>query len=50
MIKRSAIALLLTAVLVGVYFPASGASLRGMIGINVVLNTGVTRAILADLG
>ena len=50
MIRRIAFALLVTTLLAGVYLPASGASLKTMIGINVVLNTDVTKAILADLG
>jgi subtilisin family serine protease len=50
MIRRFVFALLITMFLTGVYFPASGASLKAMIGINVVLNTDVTQAILADLG
>ena len=48
MIRRIAFALLVTTLLAGVYLPASGASLKTMIGINVVLNTDVTKAILAD--
>jgi subtilisin family serine protease len=50
MMKRIAFALLMTTVLTGVYFSASGASLRTMIGINVVLNTDASNDILADLG
>ncbi len=50
MTRRIAFALLLTTLLAGMYFPASGESLKTMIGINVVLNTDVTKAILSDLG
>jgi subtilisin family serine protease len=50
MIRRFAFALLLTVLLAGMYFPASGESLKTMAGINVVLKTDVTKAILADLG
>jgi subtilisin family serine protease len=50
MIKRFAFALLLAVVAAGVYFPASAKSLQSMIGVNVVLNTDITKAILADLG
>jgi len=50
MIRRIAFALLVTTLLAGVYLPASGASLKAMIGINVVLKTDITKAILADLG
>jgi subtilisin family serine protease len=50
MTKKIAFALLLTILLAGMYFPASGESLKTMIGINVVLNTDVTKSILADLG
>ena len=47
---RLAFSVLLMIALTGVYFPASGQSLKAMIGINVVLNTDITKAILADLG
>jgi subtilisin family serine protease len=50
MIRRFAVALFSTIALLGIYFPVSGASLKTMIGINVVLNTDITPAILADLG
>jgi subtilisin family serine protease len=50
MLKRSAIVLSLVVALIGIYFPASGQSLKAVIGINVMLKTGVTNAILADLG
>ena len=42
--------LLLVFVLAISYFPVSAASTKTMIGINVLLNTNVTDAILADLG
>jgi subtilisin family serine protease len=48
--KRSAITLFLVVALMGIYFPASGQSLKAVIGINVVLNTDITQSILADLG
>jgi subtilisin family serine protease len=47
---RVAVSVLLMTALMGIHFPASGKGLKAMIGINVVLNTDVTRAILADLG
>jgi subtilisin family serine protease len=47
---RLAFSVLLMIALTGVYFPASGQSLKAMIGINVVLNTDITKDILADLG
>ena len=50
MMRRFALALLLTVALMGTYLPASGAPGSNMIGINVVLNTDVTPFILADLG
>jgi len=50
MLKRMLISLLLVLVLLAVSVPAMAASPRVMIGINVVLNTEVTGAILADLG
>ncbi len=50
MLRRSAFTLLLLIMLMGGSFPLSGASQNTLIGINVVLNTDVTRAILADLG
>jgi subtilisin family serine protease len=48
--KRLVITLLVIAVLLFSSFPASAASSKQMIGINVVLNTGITNAILTDLG
>jgi subtilisin family serine protease len=50
MIRRLACALFLTILVAGMYFPASGESPKTMIGINVVLNTDVTKSILSDLG
>ncbi len=47
--KHLVFALLLVIALVGMSIPASGASPKTMIGINVVLNTDITEAILADL-
>lgn len=47
---RIAVSILLITVLMGIYLPASGKSLKAMIGINVVLNTEITRPILDDLG
>jgi subtilisin family serine protease len=48
--KRFAITLLVIAMVLFSSFPASAASPKQMIGINVVLNTGITNAILTDLG
>jgi subtilisin family serine protease len=50
MVKRVAFAMILTTLLAGIYIPASGASLQKMVGVNVLLNTDVSKAILADLG
>jgi subtilisin family serine protease len=50
MFKRMLVSLLLVLVLLAVSVPAMAASSKAMIGINVVLNTQVTGAILADLG
>ncbi len=50
MTKRIAFALMMTIVLAGVYFPASGGSLQSMVGINVVLNQDISKDILIDLG
>jgi subtilisin family serine protease len=50
MFKRMLVSLLLVLVLLAISVPAMAASPRSMIGINVVLNTEVTGAILADLG
>jgi len=48
--KRSALALFLVIASMGICFPASGASLKTVIGVNVLLNTDITDAILVDLG
>jgi hypothetical protein len=48
--KRLVITLLAVAVLLFSSVPAAAAGNKQMIGINVVLNTGITDAILADLG
>jgi len=50
MFKRMLVSLLLVLTLLAVSVPAMAASPRAMIGLNVVLNTEVTGAILADLG
>ena len=48
--KRAVITLLVIAVLLISSVPVAAASPRQMIGINVVLNTNITNAILTDLG
>ena len=50
MIKRALISMLLVLTMLVVALPAMAASPNSTIGINVVLNTGITGAILADLG
>jgi subtilisin family serine protease len=50
MFKRTLISLLLVLILLVVSVPAIAASAKSMVGVNVVLNTEVTDAILADLG
>ncbi len=50
MLKRLVITFLVIAVLLFSSVPVSAASTRQMIGINVVLNTGITNTILTDLG
>ncbi|MDP2995540.1 MAG: hypothetical protein Q8N46_10520, partial [Anaerolineales bacterium] len=48
--KRLVISLLAIAVLLFSSVPAAAAGNNQMIGVNVVLNTGITDIILADLG
>jgi subtilisin family serine protease len=50
MFKRILVSVLLVLLLLVVAVPAVAASPKSMIGVNVVLNTAVTDAILADLG
>jgi subtilisin family serine protease len=50
MFKRMLISLLLVLVLLAVSVPAMAASPKAMIGVNLVLNTEITPAILTDLG
>ncbi len=50
MLKRLVITFLVIAVLLFSSVPASAASTKQMIGVNVMLNTGITNAILTDLG
>jgi subtilisin family serine protease len=50
MFKRTLVSLSLILILLAVSVPAIAASPKSMIGVNVVLNTEVTDAILADLG
>jgi len=50
MLKRALVSVLLILLLLVVAVPTMAASSKSMIGINIVLNTEVTDAILADLG
>ena len=50
MLKRLVITLLVIAMVLFSSIPAAAASPKQMIGINVVLNTNITKAILTDLG
>jgi len=50
MVRRLIFTLLMAIIVTGVSFPAPGASRKAMIGINVILNTDVSKDILADLG
>ena len=50
MFKRSVLGIVLIVALVFNFQTADAASSKGMIGVNIVLNTDITDAILADLG
>jgi hypothetical protein len=50
MVKRLSTTLFVILILLMSFIPASAASDKTMIGINVVLKTDITDAILADLG